>query len=167
LVEKAYAKAHGCYRNLTGGLVAEGLHDLTGAPTETIVRPAVASTTDPDVAGELWVHLVWFCEAGFVMGLATSTGGDRLVGRHAYSVLDVAEVRNSIVAEQYKLTDYFDMKPTKLRAIVEPSTLDVEGMTSSLGESSPGNRREEREVPFEWFGSGIVGSERVEGGLDC
>ena len=36
LVEKAYAKAHGCYHAISGGWVAEALFDLTGCPTETL-----------------------------------------------------------------------------------------------------------------------------------
>ena len=37
LIEKAYAKAHGSYAQLSGGFIAEALQDLTGAPTETLV----------------------------------------------------------------------------------------------------------------------------------
>ena len=36
IMEKAYAKAHGSYRAISGGWIAEGLFDLTGYPTETI-----------------------------------------------------------------------------------------------------------------------------------
>ena len=30
MIEKAYAKMHGCYENLTSGYVDEGIQELTG-----------------------------------------------------------------------------------------------------------------------------------------
>jgi len=35
LLEKAYAKIHGSYRNIVGGLPHEAMMDLTGCPTAT------------------------------------------------------------------------------------------------------------------------------------
>jgi hypothetical protein len=108
LVEKAYAKAHGSYAHLSGGFIAEAFADLTGAPTETIPLYKDAASND-----ELWVRLLSFSQAGFLMGVATAKGGDGLVGRHAYSILDVVEINNSVVGEQCKVTEFFAMKPSK------------------------------------------------------
>jgi hypothetical protein len=101
LVEKAYAKAHGSYAQLSGGFIAEALSDMTGAPTETII---FGSRVDLD---ELWARLMSFAEAGFLMGVATCRGGEGLVGNHAYSVLDLFEFHDSLVGAQQKVTDFF------------------------------------------------------------
>jgi hypothetical protein len=37
LMEKAFAKVHGSYAQLSGGFIAEALQDLTQAPAETLV----------------------------------------------------------------------------------------------------------------------------------
>ena len=102
LIEKAYAKVHGSYAQLSGGFISEGFIDLTGAPFETIVFSG--NLLDRE---ELWARLLSFHEAGFIMGVATAKGGDGLVGGHAYSVLDVVEVPDKIVGEQLKVTDFF------------------------------------------------------------
>lgn len=122
LVEKAYAKAHGSYAQLSGGFIAEGLTDLTGAPTETVIFSAGMFDRD-----ELWVRMLSFVEVGFLLGVATSQGGDGLVGGHAYSVLDVIEVRDSIVGEQSKVTDFFCRSPDKKKSKVDPSDKQGDG----------------------------------------
>jgi hypothetical protein len=101
LIEKAYAKAHGSYVQLSGGFIQEAFYDMTGAPTETIVFGACWDVE------ELWARLLSFGEAGFIMGVATSKGGDGLVGHHAYSVLQVIEVHDAVVGEQQKVTEFF------------------------------------------------------------
>jgi calpain-15 len=111
LVEKAYAKAHGSYAQLSGGFIAEGLTDLTGAPTETII---FSDLIDLD---ELWARLLSFHQAGFLVGVATSRGGEGLVGGHAYSLLDVIEINNSLIGEQKKVTDYFSSPSKKHRKL--------------------------------------------------
>jgi len=91
LLEKAYAKAHGSYRAISGGEIAEALLDLTGCPTESI---------DFDEPGfdpqELWERLLDFKAKGFPMGCASAGNPELrevgLCGNHAYSVLDVREL---------------------------------------------------------------------------
>ncbi|GAX14041.1 calpain-15 [Fistulifera solaris] len=104
LVEKAYAKAHGCYAQLSGGFIAEGLQDLTGAPTETHLLFA---------ADHLWPILMTYQREGFLMGVATARGGDGLIGGHAYSILDVIQLDDMIVGDQPKVTDYFGQNSQK------------------------------------------------------
>ncbi|KAL7561882.1 hypothetical protein ACA910_014257 [Epithemia clementina (nom. ined.)] len=120
LVEKAYAKAHGSYAQLSGGFIAEGLHDLTGAPFETIVF--AGNLLDRE---ELWARLLSFHEAGFLMGVATSKGGDGLVGGHAYSVLNVVEVPDKIIGEQLKVTDFFCNPSKRLKTYSTSKEEDI------------------------------------------
>ncbi|CAL1138268.1 unnamed protein product, partial [Cladocopium goreaui] len=89
ILEKAYAKAHGSYRAISGGSVAEALLDLTGAATETLhledFQPA-----------DLWERLVSYQSAQLPMGCGTAGHPDLeevgLVGYHAYSILELREV---------------------------------------------------------------------------
>jgi len=91
LIEKAYAKAHGSYRAISGGEIAEALLDLTGCPCDSINF----DSRDFD-AEMLWASLLSYKAAGFPMGCATAEDPllkeVGLVGMHAYSLLDVREL---------------------------------------------------------------------------
>ena len=104
LLEKAYAKAHGSYAATSGGWIAEALSDLTGCPSETIDLDGVEAR---DAAGDrsVWARILSFAEAGFPMGCSTGWGDSAqgIVGGHAYSVLDVRELRGAAVGKQTKL----------------------------------------------------------------
>ena len=91
LLEKAYAKAHGSYKAISGGEIAEALLALTGAPSHTI------DFTDHDFdMALLWSRLCYFAKQGFPMGCATPPNDQLrqvgLVGNHAYSILDCRTV---------------------------------------------------------------------------
>lgn len=94
LLEKAYAKAHGSYKAISGGEIAEALLDLTGCPTESI---------DFDEAGfdpqELWERLMSFKAEALPMGCATAGNPELkevgLCGNHAYSILDIREIHGA------------------------------------------------------------------------
>lgn len=91
LVEKAYAKAHGSYKAISGGEVAEALLDLTGCPTESINFDEHGFQPQ-----ELWRRMLKFKEMEFPMGCGTASKPDLeevgLCGGHAYSILDVREI---------------------------------------------------------------------------
>jgi calpain-15 len=95
LIEKAYAKVHGGYMNIDGGLTREALKDLTGAPTETFF-----STSDnPDMH---WRRILDGEDKNHIMTAQTSnfTGKNNdsrdketgLCGNHAYSLLAAYEI---------------------------------------------------------------------------
>lgn len=70
LLEKAYAKIHGGYRNIVGGQPYEAMMDLTGCPTATY------SFKDEKVMemvnnGKLWTLLKHYDKQGFVMSGGT------------------------------------------------------------------------------------------------
>jgi hypothetical protein len=139
LVEKAYAKAHGCYAQLSGGFIAEGLQDLTGAPTETHLLFA---------AEHLWPILMTYQREGFLMGVATARGGDGLVGGHAYSILDVIQLDDMIVGDQSKVTDYFSQNPQKsVKVLEQRQTIRLVRIRNPWGKR-------------EWKGDFSAGSER-------
>jgi calpain-15 len=102
IIEKAYAKVHGSYSRLSGGFISEALYDLTGAPIERI---HFHKEFDYD---QLFARLLSFASAGFLMGIATSAGGDGLVASHAYSLLGVYEIHDVVVGEQKKVTNFFN-----------------------------------------------------------
>lgn len=88
-IEKAYAKMHGCYKAISGGHVAEAFLDLTGAPT------AVYNFDHHDFnARKFWGEIVSYRQKRLPMGCGTSSSQEGIVGMHAYSILDVREVKN-------------------------------------------------------------------------
>ncbi len=113
LVEKAYAKANKCYKAINGGWVAEALHDLSGFPTEVI------SFNHRHFDSELlWARLMAFVDAGLLVGAACHQSGDGLVGRHAYSVLEVRDIFGHRTGKQSKVTDFFG-RATEGRTLVD------------------------------------------------
>lgn len=89
ILEKAYAKSHGCYQAISGGHIAEAFLDLTGAPT------LVYHFDSPDFHGRsFWEDLMKFRRQRLPMGCGTAQSQVGIIGMHAYSILDVVEVKN-------------------------------------------------------------------------
>lgn len=98
LLEKAYAKLHGGYKTLSGGLPSQGMQDLTGCPTSSFKfsDAKVKSLVD---SGKLWDLMMHFDSEGFLLAGGTpgedmwtekgADGGEEggLVPGHAYSVI--------------------------------------------------------------------------------
>jgi len=98
LLEKAWAKVHGGYINIDGGLTREALHDLTGAP-------AITYFNDELTFDEHWKYIVDGEKKKFIMTAGSNdicgTGTDNrdpqtgLCGNHAYSLLSAFELKKS------------------------------------------------------------------------
>ncbi|KAI5665946.1 hypothetical protein M9H77_15799 [Catharanthus roseus] len=97
LLEKAYAKLHGSYEALEGGLVQDALVDLTGGAGEEIDMRSAEAQIDL-ASGRLWSQLLRFKQEGFLLGAGSPSGSDvhisssGIVQGHAYSILQVREV---------------------------------------------------------------------------
>lgn len=94
LLEKAYAKLHGSYEALEGGLVQDALVDLTGGAGEEIDMRSSEAQIDL-ASGRLWSQLLRFKQEGFLLGAGSPSGSDvhisssGIVQGHAYSILQV------------------------------------------------------------------------------
>lgn len=90
LLEKAYAKSHGSYSAISGGHIAEAFLDLTGAPT-LCYRLHNDSSFEPR---SFWYKLLQYRRQRLPMGCGTDSSAVGIIGRHAYSILDVVELKN-------------------------------------------------------------------------
>ncbi|EOY31680.1 Calpain-type cysteine protease family isoform 5 [Theobroma cacao] len=97
ILEKAYAKLHGSYEALEGGLVQDALVDLTGGAGEEIDMRSPQAQIDL-ASGRLWSQMLRFKQEGFLLGAGSPSGSDvhvsssGIVQGHAYSLLQVREV---------------------------------------------------------------------------
>ena len=75
LLEKAFAKVHGNYFSLRGGMVSEALADLTGCPTEVVRLDEEDAQADIQ-SGALFQKVERSLREGFIV--AASTEGEEL-----------------------------------------------------------------------------------------
>lgn len=111
LIEKAYAKMFGCYESLNGGLIDDGLVDLTGMAAEKLKVKgkngflSVPPQQEKAKADQLWIKLKKYREDGTLMGCSIDAEGVEsdvivdgeqtgLLARHAYGIIDVIYVNN-------------------------------------------------------------------------
>ncbi len=104
LLEKAFAKLHGCYIALEGGLIDDGLVDMTGLVANKL--KVQAETADEEKTEQFWRLLINYRTDKTLMGCsidAEAMEGDvmdddrrptGLITRHAYALLDVMYVPN-------------------------------------------------------------------------
>ena len=107
VLEKAYAKHHKCYASLSGGFVWEAFYDVLGAPVEVLVNAAYAG--GPEKRDEMWVKLLSYVSSRFVLGASCmiTNKEEGLIGFHAYSLLDVREIKNVRQGAQTKIDQHF------------------------------------------------------------
>lgn len=104
LMEKAYAKVHGCYQALSAGFTKHAMMDLTGCPTEHIKFPKwTGNFRNIQVEAEkIFRYLLEADKEGHLISTETSgvdtitegggpAGGGGLVSGHAYSIIQVKE----------------------------------------------------------------------------
>lgn len=98
LLEKAWAKVHDGYLNISAGLTREALRDLTGASAKTFFTEKSGPKKESH-----WNELINSYRAGHIMCAGSddlSAGSDAYVekigicGSHAYSLLGVYEIYN-------------------------------------------------------------------------
>jgi hypothetical protein len=74
VMEKAYAKLHGCYENLVSGYIDFGLRDLTGAATMKM-KFSNKNVKKMIKNGQLWENISKWKAEGSLMGCSMAGGG--------------------------------------------------------------------------------------------
>ena len=115
IVEKAFAKLHGCYESLTGGHVDYALKDLTGCPVMK-VRLCEKKYCAQIENGVMWQKLKDYYDSNQLMSLSRSCSADPraheggIIGGHCYPVVEVCELHADSTAD----LDALDVKLVRI-----------------------------------------------------
>jgi hypothetical protein len=95
LVEKAYAKLHGCYEVIESGNISVALTDLTSESCSTF-EFADADVVNAIKDGSMWKQMQWFQKEEYLMGCSAHSESEKeeemplgLMKNHAYGILSV------------------------------------------------------------------------------
>lgn len=93
ILEKAYAKLHGSYLALKGGMAQESFEDLTGCPAFTYY---FSKMQDKIKSGEFWSNLLQWNITSQCMLSATSSKASEssgIVASHYYTIINLGEYK--------------------------------------------------------------------------
>lgn len=105
LIEKAYAKLHGCYKSLIGGYTHYGLADMTGfCPRLIVMREGLLGFSEKYGENEIWTMINQYLKWKSLMGCSIqpnpkeknkveADAGNGLFMGHAYSFLAAGEIQ--------------------------------------------------------------------------
>lgn len=112
LIEKAYAKLHGCYQTLISGFIDDGLADMTAMVCEKKTLHNRQGEFDDKTKEKFWEFLETMKENGCLMGCSVTGGTEKsiridgmdtgIMSGHAYSLNDVFEIQNPEREEERK-----------------------------------------------------------------
>lgn len=104
LIEKAYAKLHGCYKSLIGGFTHYGLADMTGySPRLIVMKEGYLGYSESYSPDEIWTMLTRYFQWQCLLGCSIQSNpkeknkveadaGNGLHMGHAYSFLAIGEI---------------------------------------------------------------------------
>jgi len=112
LIEKAYAKLHGCYQTLISGFIDDGLADMTAMVCEKLTLHNKAGEFDIKDKEKIWTYLSTMKSFGCLMGCSVTGGTEKsiridgvdmgIISGHAYSLNDVFEISDELREEERK-----------------------------------------------------------------
>ena len=99
---------------ISGGEIVEAFSVLTGCPTE------VLSLNDENFDSDItWGKLLSYASCNFPMGAGTLTTGEGIVGLHAYSILEVKEIKDVKLGRQQSIKEFFSSSKKKVQHLLE------------------------------------------------